>query len=127
MLDNSQDDNSGNERNLDVKYVQSPNQKTERRRNHDRIWKNHRRAEQIDWSLLVVNVGGLDYDVPSSEEQLMDDWFLDSASLSTQIAECSADKMTFNPRVGEGINNGVMTVVLQRDVSVSMLKKYYHD
>lgn len=70
----------------------------------------------IAWSLLVVRVGGIDYAAPSTDAQLADDWFQDSASLATQIAECSANKMTFSPRVGQGVTNGVMTVMLKQKV-----------
>lgn len=73
------------------------------------------------WSLLVVRVGGVDYAAPTTNEQLIDDWFQDSASLSTQIAECSANKMTFIPRVGHGITGGVMTVILKQKVSNGLL------
>lgn len=69
------------------------------------------------YKLLVVNVGGQDYTTPSTEEQLVNDWFEDSASLSTQIAECSANKVTFSPKSGTGIVNGVTTVSLKRTVS----------
>lgn len=128
MPENSNGGNSTNEneRHLitDKGFIRRRSRNDKRLRgsflNHDRIFEtgNHRRAEQVEWNLLVVNVGGLDYDLPSTEEQLIDDWFRDSASLSTQIAECSANKMTFSPRVGRRINNGVLTLFLERPVSV---------
>ena len=68
------------------------------------------------YDLLVVNVGGLDYEAPSNTLQLIDDWFLDSASLATQMADCSRNRMEFRPRRGPFLVHGVITIELQQKV-----------
>lgn len=70
-------------------------------------------------SLLVVNVGGPDFVPPSTNAQLFDDWFLDNASLGTQIGECSAGKLIVTPRIGQDFPNGVLTVPFATNVSTS--------
>lgn len=124
---NSEDDMlSGVERNLAISLEDTRSRKRKSLRDASQnqriqVSGNRRDLQQVAWSLLVVNVGGPDYALPSTEEQLVDDWFQDSACLRTQIAECSRNQMTFSPRVGPGINNGTITILFQEEVSASIL------